>query len=46
MTQRGGQSQNQLVSDNFTDIIDEKKKILQHRCNHCEYQSAKISSRE
>lgn len=34
---------NQMMEDNFTDIIDIERKISQHRCNHCEHQSVKVS---
>lgn len=43
MAQRGGRLKNQLIDDNFIDVIVEGKKFSQHKCNHCDRQTSKLA---
>ena len=45
MAQRNGRPKNQLVEENFVEIIAMGKKCPQHRCKHCGHQSTKLTSR-
>jgi IMP dehydrogenase/GMP reductase len=37
---------NSMMNDNFSDVITESMKNLQHKCNYCEHQSIKNVARK
>ena len=45
MAQRNRRPKNQLMKDNFVEIIVMRKKCPQHKCKHCGHQSIKLTFR-
>ena len=46
MVHNSGRPRNQLMKDQFSDIITLEMKCFQHKCNHCDHQSSKLAFRE